>query len=106
MTLNRAILSIGLPVLLAAAAPALAQNAAITVGGTASASNGGRATGEMQTNQSRNQAAPVGTVLGVPVVISAPVDAPYNSAAAYSTYEGQPGYGPNAVLAASDAGAP
>ena len=91
---------------LAAAAPAYAQSAVLSRSGTASAANGGAATGEMQTNIGRNQAAPVVHLFGAPVVITAPVDAPYNSASAFSTYEGQPGYGPNAVLAASDGGAP
>ena len=87
------------------AAPAFAQQAALSVGGTATATGGGGASVDMQTNQNRNQA-PIGSVLGVPVVITAPVDAPYNAAGAYSTWEGQSGFGPNAVLAASDAGAP
>lgn len=88
------------------AAPAFAQQAALSVGGTATATGGGGASADMQTNKNRNQAAPVGTVLGVPVLITAPVDAPYNSAGAYATFEGQPGFGPNAVINASDAGAP
>ena len=59
----------------------------------------------MQTVRNSNQQ-PAFHVFGIPVVIAAPLDAPYNSADAYSTYAGQPGYGPNAVLAASLGGTP
>ena len=89
------------------AAPALAQTA--TVG---AASNGGTASvlsphalSTMQTTRNRNQA-PAFHIFGVPVVIQAPVTPPYNADAAYTTFAGQPGQGPNAVIAASQAGTP
>lgn len=84
----------------AVAGPALA---APRVG--AQSTPAGAALSEQQTVKSTNHR-PAFTVLGVPVVIAAPVDAPYNAAAAYSTYAGQPGFGPNAVLANSVGSAP
>ena len=102
----RSALTIALPVILASAAPALAQSTSLSAGSTGIVSPGGVATDNLQTTKGRNQPAPVGTVLGVPVVITAPLDAPYNAAAAYSTYEGQSGFGPNAVLAGGAAGSP
>lgn len=91
------------------AAPALAQQASVVGGtsvGTAAAhvSDGSH----ISTEQTARgiQRAPVGSLLGVPVYVSAPVDAPYNAASAYSTYAGQPGFGPNALLAASVVGSP
>jgi hypothetical protein len=88
------------------AAPALAQTAAVSAGsgGTASQATP-NALSTTQTARNRNQA-PAFPIFGVPVVIQAPVSAPYNAEAAYSTFAGQPGYGPNAVLAASDGGVP
>ena len=108
----RSALTIALPILLASpvivadTAPAFAQSTSISAGTTGTGSAGGAATGDLQTTRNRNQPAPVGTVLGVPVVITSPLDAPYNAASAYTTYEGQSGFGPNAVLAAGDAGSP
>lgn len=72
---------------------------------TANASNGGGALASQQTVKGQNQR-PAFHAFGTPVIINAPVDAPYNSASAYSTYAGQPAYGPNAVLANSVQGAP
>ncbi len=106
MNATRSALAIALPMLLASAAPAFAQRASLSAGSTGIGSAGGAATGDLQSTKDRNQPAPVGTVLGVPVVITSPLDAPYNAASAYTTYEGQSGFGPNAVLAAGDAGAP
>jgi hypothetical protein len=80
---------------------ALAQTTARATGSVST----GVALSAQQTTKSYNQA-PVAHVFGTPLVISSPVDAPYNADAAYSTYEGQPGYGPNAVLANGNAGAP
>ena len=100
-TLAAGTLALGLLV----AAPAFAHRADLAVSGSASAIGDGGATADMQTTKNRNQR-PIGELFGAPVVISAPVDAPYNSSAAYGTYEGQPGYGPNAVLAASNESAP
>lgn len=45
--------------------------------------------------------APVGSVFGIPIYVSSPVNAPYNAAAAYSTYAGQPGGGEDAILSQS-----
>ncbi len=45
-------------------------------------------------------------VAGYDGVISAPVTPPYNAAATYRTYAGQPGNGRNAVLAQTTDGAP
>ncbi len=87
------------------AGPAVAQSVAAR-GGVGARVPAGAPSGAMtQTTKSFTQA-PVGRIFGVPVVISAPVDAPYDSAASYSTFEGQPGGGPNALLAASIGSAP
>ena len=103
------LVSVGAVVVLLGAAPAVAQTVAASGGGAAghpgSASTSNHALSTMQTVRNRNQQ-PAFRVFGAPVVIAAPVDAPYNSADAYSTYAGQPGYGPNAVLAASLGGTP
>ena len=85
---------------------AVAQTVSATggTGGTASQVTP-NALATTQTARNRNQA-PAFHILGIPVVIQAPVSAPYNSEAAYSTFAGQPGQGPNAILAASDGGVP
>jgi hypothetical protein len=90
--------AIGAVLMAAAAGPACAQT---IHAGTASTSN--QTSVNSQTARNRNQA-PAYHVLGVPVVISAPVTAPYGDA--YGTYAGQPAYGPNALLSASVAGVP
>jgi hypothetical protein len=91
------------------AAPAMAQSFGSVGGPSTSAPTAHvsppHALSNTQTTRNPNQA-PAFHVFGAPVVISAPVDAPYNAAAAYGTYAGQPGYGPNAVMAASVGGAP
>ena len=46
------------------------------------------------------------TILGVPLRAAAPVTPPYNGAAAYSTFAGQPANGKDAVLQQSIDGAP
>lgn len=86
-----------------ASLPASAQQ--LSARATANAANGGGALDSQQTVKGQNQK-PSFHVLGTPVIINAPVDAPYNAASAYSTYAGQPAYGPNAVLANSVQGAP
>ncbi len=86
------------------AAMAQTVSASAGTGGTASLATP-NALATTQTARHRNQA-PAFHIFGVPVVIQAPVNAPYNSEAAYSTFAGQPGQGPNAILAASDGGVP
>ncbi len=90
------------------AGPAMAQSVTASGGTPAGVPTPGRtqshAFSTSQTARNRNQA-PAFHLFGAPVVIQAPVDAPYD-AAAFSTYEGQPGQGPNALLAASNGGQP
>ncbi len=91
------------------AGPALAQTVAasggLSPGNPGTASTASQSLSTTQTVRNHNQT-PAFHVLGIPVVIQAPVDAPYSSADAFTTYEGQPGQGPNALLAASNAGTP
>ena len=103
---RRSLLSLGAIVGIGAG-PALGQTVAGRAGPSSNfpgaAITPGAALSSYQSVRQPTQA-PLFHLFGIPVVIAAPVDAPYNSASAYSTYAGQPGYGPNAVLAASVGG--
>ena len=90
-------------IVLAGAAPAFAQTLSARtglLGRVGSASSTTRDLYSTQTVRNPNQK-PAFQVLGVPVVISAPVAPPYGATDEYSTYAGQPGGGPNAILAES-----
>ncbi len=78
----------------AAQAQGISSNVtAPTPGGVSGGSN-------QQSIKGMNQA-PTAEVLGTPVMVNSPVLTPNNADSTYSTYQGQPANGANAMLAAT-----